>query len=294
MIFLKLMRNTVMYPIYQKLPLYIQDKIKFIEDLSDHVIVYKFAMKEGPLGNPDFDAYLNTISSRLQNSFKKLLDDDLLDELPQVTYFQFPIPKAVPNLINSLVDLEYMSTLDMDDVVNKLHKLWLIWMFYSVHQFLVREENEEAIISAVESGCPTIDPDYANALDLSLAKLAFHIGIETANIRNWGKNKEAAAKMNLKKKTQATIWEEAILTAFSQVAKNQGDKLNRIVTRIDRFLQKEDVDKLLKKEDENYQKPSKKTIERIIKNNHQLMNKCFQERLSGNKKRYEYIGHTGV
>ncbi len=114
-------------------------------------------------------------------------------------------------------------------LLNMLQALWFYWPFWP-HS---REWFERKPLEVVASlGDQHSFGEIEATLDLSLAKIAFLIGVETASIRHDSKKKEMVARLNLQKQTQAEALKIAILEAFWRVAKKPGDTFNRIAEPI--------------------------------------------------------------
>jgi hypothetical protein len=164
-----------------------------------------------------------------------------------------------------------------------LNALWFYWVIHPEARHISFSESET---KGKEIGAWAAD--FEAALDLSLAKLALQIGIETSNIRYWKKKKEAAVRLNLSQKMKTN---DNVIDAFNRIPKNKGDTFNLIVSRIYNYLIKNKKTRLNK----NGQiSPGKKTIGRSLEANKLLMANCFKRENRGQKERIFYIGHTGV
>ena len=240
-----------------QLPSAVKAKVHLIEQLHDQAMIFmslRQAMEMESEGIPDFDAYIETLPAVTQEIEQRILmsihELEPLQENPLAERFEL------------MVNAEYEPALELSGLLMELGALWSFWVFwpYSSEKKGIEREGEQV-------------------LDLNLCKVAFRIGSETANIRHWGKKKEAAARLNLARRTQ-TI--KTILSAFKTVVKNQGDTINKISGRIYNYLNKTKGNSL-----------SEKTIGRTLKEK-SPMKECFKEEIRGTHKRYLYNGQTGV
>ncbi len=244
-------------PKIDQLPPAIKGKVYWIEELHDRAMTFmslRKAMEEETEGLPDFDAYVRTLPGITQK-----IEQEILASLPEEEVSAGePFTKERLMLMRNP---EYEPALELSGLLMELSALWYFWVAWPY--------------SRKWEG---IESDDEQALDLNLCKVAFRVGIETANIRHWGKKKEAAARLNLKKKIQVEAKKGAIFAAFGNVRKDPGDTLNRIVDRIFKNLKKGGTSKV-----------GKTTIERAIKDNLQLMNDCFREEIRGTVKRFIFV-----
>jgi len=255
----------------------VKARLHLIDTLHTKVMVHYFAKQERSQGEPDFGEHLKELQVNLEELSGRWKAAVPQDDPERYSYFMEVLERAVGpfkgqctskgatawETVELMADLEYHPTLAQLSVL--LYTLWCYWDGFRDYMDDPKD-------------------DFEAALDLNLAKLAYHVGVETSSILHWGEKKEAVARLNLNKKIRAMAQAEDILSAFRTVRKEPNDTLNRIVGRIHTSLHKDDLSKKL----------SKKTIERTLKSNQQLMNECFHKEVRGNKSRFLYIRQTGV
>jgi len=235
-------------PSYEEFSPLIKEKIHFIEDIYDEAYLHLMAKKALSSGVPDLDADLKAARQFVKEGTPGWLTTFPPQgaELISAEKNEELWPLTLPG---------YEPSPDLWHLAEKLIELWFYW--------------NDLVPPIPDEDC----------LDLSLMKIAFKIGVETATIRDWGKKKEGIARRNLERKAKSMTKEVEILNAFHAVPKKKGDFLNCIIDRIYNYLKKS---------------VGKKTIERCIKGNAPLMNKCFQKEERGERHRIVYIRHTGV
>lgn len=268
---LRFYREAEFLPKYQSLPPTVQTKICMIEKLFEMAMLYLKARDSAPAGVPDFDSLLIDIAKNMVNATEKELEEKPQEEgagNPDLG-FQYDY------WITIIGDSRYRPLPDLSHLAYMLAALWIYWITwpFSRRRFEGRKE-----ISLIDwRSTPPSAPSFEANLDRSLVRLAQKVGTETANILHWGKKKEGIARQNIERKAKSMIREVEIIDAFHAIPKNKGDSRNRIVTRIYNYLKRS---------------IGKKTIERYIKNNVTLMERCFQEEGDGKRRRIIYIGHT--
>ena len=251
-------------------PPVVKAKRKVIEELLGQFLLHHVAKEKEQAGKPDFIAYLKDLSPKLP----ELLPDLLKDALS-------PKSEAPLREVLHFANFGYVPPADSVGLINDLWLLYTYWNIWPASRMLL---SKEAMEGDWGSGAREPFEGFEDILDLSLAKFAFKIGIEISGTRHWGMKLEAIARLNLKKRCEKEVWRGMIYSAFANVRKAPGDTFNCIVGRIYKSLQKNEQPK----------KPSKKTIGRALKDNHQLMGECFYKAARGDKSRFLYIGQTGV
>lgn len=296
---------------YQDLPPTIRAKINLIEELSGQAMLFNDEEICPPV--PDFDEHARRRRQE-ENSicpssvFLKLkrwicqdresLPEEKSEEDAGFPYLDNLISMADPAyepyselfepgyqpLDSELLD-PYSELLGPGDRLRDLDEmlmaLWFYWIHHHDARSMLKSETKKKRI-------PARAADLEAALDLSLAKLALRVGIETSSIRHWKKKKEPAIRVNLSQRIQTS---NKVIDAFHHVLKRQGDTLNYIVNRIYQYLIDSGQAKLNK---HGKYSPGTKTIERALKANKPLMENCFKKEKRGQNKRIIYIGHTGV
>jgi hypothetical protein len=251
--------------IHNEHPPVVKVKRKLIEDLLGLFLLHQAAKERVQGGTPDFLAYLRDLPPKLSELLPLLKDP--------------PFPKSTAPLreVLHLANVGYVPPADSVSLINDLWLLYIYWYIWPASRGLLSKEAGESLnFREPYEG-------FDGFLDLSLAKLAFKIGLKISDIRQWGKAKEAIVRLNLKKKCQADTKKMIIYSAFANVRKDFGDTLNRIVGRILKHLNKGGANMI-----------GKTTIEKAIKGNSQLMGDCFREEIRGKRKRLTYIRNTGV
>jgi hypothetical protein len=279
--FLRAFRETIpsLKLLYQNLPHTIKGKLSLIEDIHDRVWVHHLAKRQGPA--PDFDTHLENIKLLWEETSHKIASEEGQGTCPSITH---KLEKELKEYIRLMANPALEPPQIFSHLFGMLTGLWRFWVYWPYSREWVGIDHAPGRLSEAMGLTPPSFWEVEVALDLSLAKLALLVGIETADIRHWGKKKEAVARLNMEKRAKAIEREVAILSAFARAKKEPEDTLNRIVGRICNLLDK----------DEQMETPSKKNIERTLKANSNLMEKCFREELRGNKKRFVFIRHTGV
>lgn len=298
--FLDALRKAKLPPNYQDpftllkdVPPIIKAKVHLIEELHDRAMIHVGAVENASTASLDIDMYISLLSEKIEKITQKV--KVRVAEIPDIDSSS---RETNMEWIKVMGKPEYEPDPDLHNILLMLSGLWTYWSNWPYSRVITLAESD------FEKGAPLglaewmsykkgdstkedfyrgfikaalhTESDFEAALDLSLAKLAHQVGVETANIRHWAKKKEAALRLNLNKRWKA---DGAILSAFKTVRKEPGDTLNRIVGRIFKHLNG---------------KPSKSTIERRLKDNSELMRQCFREEKRNNKSRFIYIRHTGV
>lgn len=278
---LKDLREAEHLPAYEGLPTAVQEKVHVIEVLFDQAILYLWARAEGSKGVPDFKMYLKDLYKNRLKGSKKDLSDILKNLLPKV--IAEPAESIIwaadhESCVKIMGDSRYYPWPgNWSHLVRMLYALWIYWIFWPSGRRIFEQGNEtDAWYLRPHEPAPPSVPSFEASLDRSLVWLAYHVGFEIAKIRHWGKQKEGVARINLQQRAENA---QKVIDAFHQVAKNQGDTFNCIVTRIFKKLQ---------------EAITKRTIERHLKDNAPLMAHCFNSDQRGKKKRIVYIGHTSV
>ncbi len=306
---LRILRETFILPIYQDFPPTIKAKINLIEELHGQAMLFQFEEICRPV--PDFDEHARRRRQEA-NSFcpsseevtrwfcrdgasspeEEPEEDAGFPYLDDVISMADPGYEPYSELFEPGSELLGSELLDPDsellgpgsrllDLAYMLMALWFYWIRHPDARSMLKSETKKKKI-------PARAADLEAALDLSLAKLALRVGIETASIRHWKKKKEPAVRLNLLQRMQTS---NKVKDAFHQVRKKQGDTFNRIIQLIYNYLIKNGKTKLNKRGEIS---PGKKTIERALKANKPLMELYFKKEERGQKERIIYIGHTGV
>jgi hypothetical protein len=165
----------------------VKARLNLIDTLHAKVMVHYSAKQEPSQSEPDFDKHLKHLQVTLEEFSGRWKAFTPLNDSERHSYFmevakravapfegQFPIKGAsVWETIKLMADLEYHPTLAQLSML--LYTLWFYWDGFRDH---------------------TDDPndDFEAALDLNLAKLAYHVGVETSSVRQWGRRELTRTK----------------------------------------------------------------------------------------------------
>jgi len=269
-------RETEFLPKYQSLPPTVQEKVCGIEVLYERAMLYLVAREGAPAGVPDFNSYLRDVYKNRVKGAQKDHEDEPPKGGAGGAYYG---GLEYDDWIKILGDSRYRPPSDLVHLAYMLAALWIYWINWPYDRRIFEVGNKISLRDVALGTPPPSAPSFEATLDRSLVWLASAVGVETANTQHWGEKKEGIARQNIERKAKSMTREVEIVNAFHAVLKNKGDSLNCIIERIYKNL-KESV--------------GRKTIERFIKGNAPLMNKCFQEEQRGKSHRIVYIGHTGV
>lgn len=271
---LKDFRETNHLETFQKLPPTVQERIRQIEVLHDRAILYLWARAEASKNVPDFESYLRDFYKNRVKSPKKDLYDILKDLLLKLRpepaeYFIWAADRE--SCIKTLGDSRYyLWPGNWSHLVRMLYELWIYWLFWPSGRRFFEEEHEIRpwYRAATEPDPPSV-PSFEATLDRSLVWLAHEVGIETANIRHWGKKREARARQNLIKRDQARNKSELVFEIYSRSSRIKvGMKRYTIAQVIETDFKQLQNDGTIAKAIEA---PSHYQIERYLKENPKVM-----------------------
>lgn len=288
--FLKIFREGNLLPFItdKDRPPSIQAKLVLIEGIFDRALLYQLAKTRTRAGVPNFYEHLKNLMLNLKQSTKHMtirpITPEQIQEYRNIHHLDNIHTQETDSLciaIRQMAHPEFEPETNLITLAKMLILLWLFWSLYPYSRGVFGADDPESNLSlaGVLDGVPPPAPSFERHLDHSLTKIALQVGIETANLRHWGEEKEGIARRNLKRKAESTEREVRIANAFHDVSKKKGDFRNSIVERIYKHLN---------------ETVGKKTIERWIGGNAPLMKKYFQKEQRGKGHRWVYIRHTGV
>jgi hypothetical protein len=185
----------------------VKARLNLIDALHAKVMVHYSAKQDASQGEADFDEHLKNLQVNLEESSGRWKAAAPQDDSERYSYHmevaeraikpfrvQFPGKGAtVWETVELMADLECHPTLAQLSVL--LYSLWVYWDGF--------QEDMEGPKN-----------DFEAALDLNLAKLSYHVGVETSSIRHWGRRELTRTKKSAKAKKEKNDKRKAFIIAI--------------------------------------------------------------------------------
>lgn len=184
---------------HEDLSLSVKAKLNLIDALHEKVIVHHSAKEELSQCDLDYDEHLRNLKVKLielSGCWKAAAPQDAFERL---AYFSQRLGAAFPEgaleqveskckgkgapiwrAVKFMADLKYEPPTNLAHLAVMLYALWFYWgsfRDFGRNEPFIEVSDDETLTRA----------DFEAALDLSLAKLAYQVGIETSSIRQWGR-----------------------------------------------------------------------------------------------------------
>lgn len=239
-----------------RLPLVIKEKVYLIGKLIDEAIILLKAKETFPTEIPKFDSHISMLQGLennlteylkivyeciedpdmffrvLKRANERLKQEDIINEKSLFSIINDKDPLSYNDSIKLMGMPEYEPDTALSNNIEMLFYLFNYWLIWPLSRgTFVAEENEKEIGIDVLMG--NFIQDAERALDLSLAKLSYQIGVETAQIRQWGRReRDRTVKSTQKHKEKREKDHHAIYRAFYEEEFKRGTNLNQVVTHI--------------------------------------------------------------
>jgi hypothetical protein len=256
---LKDLREADFLTTFQSLPPTVQDKVCLIEELYDRAMLYLRAREKARAGVPEFDVFLRDLYKKA-----KVTQGDLESEPKVDTWGAYYLGLDIDDWIEILGDSRYRPG-NLVHVAMMLFALWIYWMTWPNRRRIFEEEKKITLCNVLEPVAPPSSPSFEATLDRSLVWLALDVGIDTANIRHWGKKREARARQNLIKRGQEQAKRTWVFKIYSISSKVEvGMKRYAVAGVIEKVFKGEQDKGTIPKD---IKAPSRYQIERYLKDN---------------------------
>jgi hypothetical protein len=204
----------------------VKAKLNLIDALHEKVMVHHFAKEKLSICESDFDEHLRNLQANLEelSGFWKAAAPKGVIEW--CAYYSQRLGAAFPEGALEQVEVEckgkgdriwmavkFMANLSYEPLTNLAYlavMLYALWVYWGISRYSGRNEpflevSDDEILTRA---------DFEAALELSLAKLAYQVGIETSSIRQWGRRELTRTKKSTQAKKEITDKRKGIVIAI--------------------------------------------------------------------------------
>ncbi len=192
-----------LFPFQKDRSPFVKARLKLIDTLHAKVMVHYSAKQEPSRGELDFDEHLKNLQVNLEELSSHWKEAAPQDNFERLAYYSKGLKAVFPEKALGQVEAEghspgpgapiwmaakFMAHLEYEPLNNlaylavMLYALWVYWASF-------RESKPNPFIELSDDEIMPLG-DFEAALDLSLAKLAYQVGVETSGIRHWGRREK--------------------------------------------------------------------------------------------------------